>query len=928
MVVPTRFRIPMLRGQPIVRSALLDRLDRAIDEGVIVSVVAGAGYGKSTLLAQWAHRRVASQPIAWIAVDRLDHSPVERARALLGSINALYPDEDPVDVDRICQRIGGPQAEADAAIGEIEALMARREGPPLVWIWDDIHVIAQPVVWTWLDHFLDRMADLVRVVMIGRSRPLLPLAGRLARGELLEITEEDLRFDRDETARLLAQLPASALTTAEPTDGPSLEHLYRRTRGWVTGLKLLAAGVRGHDGEADRPELFDYLVEEVLEQLPPDLQQFLADVSVLDLITPAAAADVASIGVADADAHLDGLIQRNLFLTVHDAQRRVIRLHDLLRDCLQARLRRRDPSALVERHRRAARAQVDAGRGAFHWLAAGDLPAAMALLAQCPERLIKRGRIGLIEAALAGVPLDTPLATSGDVRFLQGWVALHGLAFERAAEHFEASSRSYRDEGDGDRSASAAIVAARTHTYSRTIDAAQRVLAGIDPAPLGPAARAEHDLESAWQAVAAGRSRQGGERLVEAARAIEAARSPDLLVRCIDRLRSHLLGAPGSVEAFERLHRATEAAGEAIDDVSRTHGRVAGAWAALWHGDVERADSLVSVPLAQLAAWAPIRTLFVDLSVTGALLAQARQDASHARALLEGLMVRDSAVASSVAAAWNTTYLWLIARQSWRAADPAGVSHAYARLLAGARGQRWPFLDIAATHIEGMLAELDGRAAEAIAKFGAVLSHAQRFPVLAVGGDPRVELATVHRRAGDPTAAWAQLESFLLEACDSGIVGPLFLEPVAWLMPFRALVPADHPRRAALLAILDHACRPRTGAGSCAAPAWHGPTSGDAAAPPTEAPPETPGRHPAAAPSAGRLARLSDREREVLWLIAEGASNKRIAQRLALSPHTVKRHVANILDKTDTHARGELIALALIDGGVPRRDPLPGTDPR
>ena len=182
------------------------------------------------------------------------------------------------------QRIGGTQAEADAAIGEIEALMARREGPPLVWIWDDIYVIAQPAVWTWLDHFLDRMADLVRIVMVGRSRPPLPLAGRLARGELLEITEEDLRFDRDETARLLAQRPTSALSTAEPADGPALEHLYRRTRGWVTGLKLLAAGARGHDGEADRPELFDYLVEEVLEQLPVDLQQFLADVSVQDCI--------------------------------------------------------------------------------------------------------------------------------------------------------------------------------------------------------------------------------------------------------------------------------------------------------------------------------------------------------------------------------------------------------------------------------------------------------------------------------------------------------------------------------------------------------------------------------------------------------------------------------------------------------------------
>jgi LuxR family transcriptional regulator, maltose regulon positive regulatory protein len=902
----TRFRIPLVRGQPISRLGLIDRLDKAIDEGVIVSVVAGAGYGKSTLLAQWANRRMATQPIAWIPVDRLDITPVQRTRALLESINALYPDEDPCDVDRICQSITRPDAAVDVAIDEIEALMNRREGPPLVWIWDDIHVIEQASVWIWLDHFLARMSEHVRIVMIGRTRPRLAHAGRLARGEMLEITEQDLRFSLEETTRLAEQTPHGF-------GDLSLEDMYRRTRGWVTGIKLLTAAGQGRDGLVDRPELFDFFAEEVLAGLPEELQLFLSKVSVLDVINPASAAHVARIDSSAAARLIDSLIQRNLFLSVVDPNRHEIRLHDLLRDCLQARLRGADGSGLADLHRLAAEFESDPVRGSRHWMVAGDLPRAIELLAQCPERLIKTGRIRLIEEALAQVLPGSALSTSGAVLYLRAWVLYHSMDFIAAAEHFEQSTSALRNAAMFDAMASAAIAGARAWSYAANIDASRHLLSGVNPEGLSLAVRAEYELEWAWLLTAIGDGQAGGERLALACELIERARSQDLIIRCVDRVRSQLLGIPGSVPAFENMHRCVESAGEAIDDVSRTHGRVIGAWAALWRGDIDRAESLLSSSLGSLSAWEPIRTLFVDLSVCGALLAQARNDFPRARALIEGLLTRRGALASTISASWDATYQWLLGRQCWQSGDVQGLRQSYARLLTLGQGMRWPFLATAVTHVESLMALSEQRHEEAATKLRAVVEQTRRFNVISICGDPRVELAFAYYQSNDHESARRYFEEAVLEVCDTGFLGPLLLEPLAVLQSLRPLVSSNHPRWASMTAIIDLACQLR-GASmplplKVSIPSLMDVKSGgamDRARGVGTEPLESGGVRLLPA-----LTRLSERENEVMRCIVEGASNKRIAQRLNLSPHTVKRHVANILDKTDAHSRAALIALAL-----------------
>jgi LuxR family transcriptional regulator, maltose regulon positive regulatory protein len=475
-------------------------------------------------MAQWAHRRSATQPIAWIAVDRLDISPVQRTRALLESINALYPNDDPCDVDRICQTIDNPKASADVAIDGIASLLADRGGPPLVWIWDDIHVIEQTAVWVWLDHFLARLADHVRIVMIGRTRPRLALAGRLARGEMMQINEQDLRFDLDETTQLL-ELTKGGLNDA------TVASMYRRTRGWVTGLKLLAASANELSGLVDGPELFDFFAEEVLAGLPAQLRQFLSDVSVLDVINPVSAAQVAKMGSAEAIGLIDSLIQRNLFVTVLDSNRHEIRLHDLLRDCLQARLRSEASDTLADLHIRAAEFESDPVRGSRHWIEAGELRRAIELLAQSPERLIKSGRIRLIETALAKIPPASDLNSEGSALFLRAWLAFHAMEHTQAAQLFEQAAQAFKSQGASDPMASATVMAARVWTYAANLDVARNLLARLSPDELSLATRAEYELEQAWQLTASGEANEAGAHLMLGVELIEQAPSPERLIR-------------------------------------------------------------------------------------------------------------------------------------------------------------------------------------------------------------------------------------------------------------------------------------------------------------------------------------------------------------------------------------------------------------
>ena len=222
------------------------------------------------------------------------------------------------------------------------------------------------------------------------------------------------------------------------------------------------------------------------------------------------------------------------------------------------------------------------------------------------------------------------------------------------------------------------------------------------------------------------------------------------------------------------------------------------------------------------------------------------------------------------------------------AQDGAGLAAQATALEGPLRHREWPLTAGAVATVRGQAALLAGDWRAAQDALEAAVAHHARYPAPAFYADPRIALAGVHLQRGERERAWATVVPALLEIARDGTPGRLLLEPAGLITSLLALCPARAPEAAAVARLQQ------TLAG------WRG-----AAAP---AAADTAAHAAPAAPGPATLG-LTDREREVLDLVAQGLSNKLLARQLALSAHTVKRHLANILDKLDCDNRVQAAAL-------------------
>ncbi len=887
-----RVRVPVTRGPLVARPQLLSRLDAGFEAGHLITVVAGPGFGKSTLIAQWLATLPADTRIGWVSGDRIDASPVARFRALLETLNALYPDFPPFDVDGLCRLASASEDGAYRASAEVGAALAERGPGRLVWVWDDVHVVQKAWVWRWIDQFIELMPEQVTILLLSRERLGIALARRRARGALTEIGQADLCFSADETGAFVAQ------GAADPAwaDRERVEALCRRTGGWVSGLKLMGARRDASIAEVVRDDVWEYLAEEVIHRLPPPLQSFLDACAVLDEIEPASAAVLA--GLADAGkarALIEDLVRRNLWITVSDPQRQVVRLHDLLRDFLDQRMQRVDPARHRSLHAAAAALEPDPVRSVHHLLQAGEPARAVRLLAEHTERLLKAGRADSLRAQLDAAGADVPRAPAC---WVEGWLAWQRLDFPSSQRWFADAVDAFAADGDALATTRSRMLLSRVASYAGDVAAAAAQLALIDRSSLDPVTGCEMLLEDAWMNVALGRPAEAGAALAATAERMEAMRSAEVCTRLADRMRSHFAGTPGFAEAFERMYRVIDTLAPQLDSQTVGHGRVIGTWAALWGGRLDDARSRLALLGPDLERWRAFRALRVDAGVLTAILAVIDGRVADACDEVERLLVREPGADNGSAATWNATYLWLMGRFAWQSEELRVLRQVHARLLTLHRSTEWPFMTLARVHLEGLILLQQGDAAAAADKLAAAAAQCERFSTLVGFGDPRIEWADALLRAGRTAEAWQAAERPLREAVATGWIGPLLLSHPGALARVGGLAPAGHPDRLAIEALVE-----RTLALRGRAPAAE-PASQQLA----------PVARPAGAGSAAdagagaSLAELTAREREVLGLVVQGAPNKRIAQRLDLSLHTVKRHVANILGKTGALSRAELIA--------------------
>jgi LuxR family maltose regulon positive regulatory protein len=339
-VIEANLAPPRLPSHLVLREALLERLVGRRPERV-VSVLAPAGYGKTTLLAQWRSRE--SRPVAWLTLSRLESDPI---RLLTGITMAI---DRAVSLDtRLIGDIFGETSSALSSVIPRLATALHARDPELVLMLDDVNMLSGASSLDALDMLIDYLPPHVDIALAGRHDPGLALARLAASGRLLEITAKDLALDEAE-ARMVAGQGGAGLAD------DLVRELHRKTEGWPAALYLAA---RAHRADGDRAaipsverDVAPYLDAELLGDTPRDVLDFMARTAILDTMTGPLCDAVT--GRTDSAELLERLAAQNGLIVMVDTDGAWYRYHSLLREHLVTLLRR-SPWDVGVLHRRAA----------------------------------------------------------------------------------------------------------------------------------------------------------------------------------------------------------------------------------------------------------------------------------------------------------------------------------------------------------------------------------------------------------------------------------------------------------------------------------------------------------------------------------------------------------------------------------------------
>jgi len=409
-LLETKLHAPRRRRGLVARPRLTDRM---IDETLpaLTIVAAPAGFGKTTLLADWfASADQESRSIAWLSLDPRDNDPTVFWSYVIAAVQTIAS-----GVGQGALSLLGSSQPVDSVVASLlNDLVGRAD--EVVLVLDDYHVIESVQLHESIGFLLEHLPPHVHLVLGSRADPPLPLARLRARGDLLEIRAADLRFTPDESAAYFNESMGLQLT---PDDVGALE---ARTEGWIAALQLAALSMQGRDDTSgfiatftgDDRFVVDYLAEEVLERLPDDVRDFLLATAIMDRFTGPLCDAVT--GGSGGKAMLDRLDRANLFLVPLDDRRVWYRYHHLFADVLRARLLDDDPALANELHRRASDwhdTNDDRAEAISHALAGGHVERAAQLVELAAPELRQRRQEDTLRLWLEALPdevfIDRPV---------------------------------------------------------------------------------------------------------------------------------------------------------------------------------------------------------------------------------------------------------------------------------------------------------------------------------------------------------------------------------------------------------------------------------------------------------------------------------------------------------------------------------------
>ena len=876
----TKIQPPRPRSAFVERELLQAQLADALKCRRVVLLCAPAGYGKTMLVTQAIAKLPAGCAAAWISADTGD----DLQRLVECMLAALEPFDPPwrSAPEGLLTRLGRGSADDERAVAaEIINTLDACEVPHGVIVLDDLHRVDDANFFRFLDPLIERMSPRWSFVLTARADPPIALSRLRAADELAEFRQLQLQFARDEARRMAA---------AAGVDQAIADRVFDRTQGWPAGLRIAIGAVRGAGGApetiervmraGDRP-LFDLLTTEVLGELRPALAEFLLRVSVLPELDAARCAAVSEEPAAA--ALLDEIERLGLFVDVLDAPARTLRLHDLLRDALQQRLAFERPALLVELRARAAATEPDPVRRITMLVGSGRYDEAADLVfAHVPSIVATAGPatarhlIGQFPAAYREQSPDLAY-----VRGVSGWV---DWSFAAMLDCFDRAERGYAAAGNDERRLLARAYRATVLLALFRLDQGAALLDSIESATLPVPTRIVVLSAKSWLALETGRLYAVATLRDEMVDLLERAERIDLWWHTTPPNR--VPGLPGMTRPLMRHAQALlRVAGDEPTPL-RAVGLLAQAWCALWQGRFPQARALRerAVEHGQWAGdTAAVRSHLLTLT------AFLHAVAGDATAAVEAAHARVRALRASYDAP-GRYILFMIAARIASIVEDVQALHRVLKELDAIEAAH-PEADLSHFRLPhapviAHFAWLEGRSDDAVALWQEALVHEEAIDIYGHAAETRVRLARALIRRGETEAAARVLVPVFARAeADSTPGGALLALPALRELVATdwrgALTPGQRKQLAdwAELVAAERADRP--------------------VALPTPPAPRT---------SAAPAESLTARELDVLQRIAAGDSNKLIARALDLSPHTVKRHVANILAKLDAKTRGQAAA--------------------
>lgn len=877
------------------RPRLRERL-ASIERHRVTVVHAAAGYGKTTLLAQWFDELKSQGAIAsWLTVDARERSP----SALVVSIAAMLEGDGRLGAGIDVLSRNDSFFETDAAVATLVERLAAGAAPVYLFL-DDLHAIGREAA-VLLADLVQRAPHNTHFVVATRDTNVLELAAMRAYGQLLEIGHADLCFTSREAAALMA---GAGHTQLEPAD---IEALVAKTEGWVTGLKLASFAMNQRtDTKAflnsfsgRRRAVAAFFAEDVFARQSDDVRRFLLDTAVLDRLSPALCDAVTGRrGASTMLRHLEAI---GLFIVALDDEEQSYRYHSLFAEFLQRKLADFDPLAADQQHHRAAlwlAEQGAHGEALEHALRSRDFALLSSQLESIAEDFIATGRLYIVAKYAAHLPRPV-LASSPWTLAAVAWLKLRGLRFgetRRLLDLASAHLERLRQQPD--------VAAETLEALERTIEHREMMLAAAQDDPV----RVERMAAPLMHYFAPGHPFIACTIQAE----LITAQREQFRLEGLDRLHRH-----GRATAEESGYRFAEIGLEAAAGATLfAAGRTDAAWAALEHGLAEaqhwagrnsRLAAMFALPLAEIAYEGNDLSLaakhvanhlpvarelcFVDQLMAGYLvesrLASVRGDANAARmALDEGMSVAHERDLERL----RLTMLHEQVRLSLRAGQPVAamreaadggiptaredcLPNAAATSRDEARAMIHTRICISQDHISDALAI--AKAWQSFCRHRGAVRSLVRWQILSaqallIEGALRAS-QRVMREAIASAAPAHMIRSFVDE-------GPVVLTILS--EAYRDSMQAQHPTDQFAQIVL-------------AAFNWRRPVQDSIVA-----------------PKDGLYGRLSVREIEILTLVAHGMRNREIGDRMGLSEGSVKWYMQQVYDKIGIRRRSQAVERA------------------